>query len=110
MKKSQKDSQKDRELREVQTAIARLRASIMAVVLGMFGSVILFVATAWLLLKGGENVGENLSLLRNYFPGYSVTWGGAFIGLAYGALTGAVLGYSLTFIYNLIAAKRDPAN
>lgn len=98
----------ENELSEIQFAIARLRASIMAVVLGMFAGAGLFVATAWLLIKGGENVGENLSLLGHFFPGYSVTWGGAFIGLFYGILAGAILGYCLALIYNLVATRRSP--
>ena len=95
------------EWEEIQSAIARLRASIMAVVFGMFGGASLFVATAWLLIKGGPNVGENLSLLRHYFPGYSVTWGGAFVGLFYGLLVGAILGFCLAFLYNLISTRRN---
>lgn len=95
------------ELSEIQFAIARLRASIMAVVLGMFAGAGLFIATAWLLIKGGENVGQNLSLLGHFFPGYSVTWGGAFVGLIYGVLAGAILGYCLALIYNLVASKRS---
>lgn len=100
---------KETELNEIEFAIARLHASIMAVVVGMFSGVTLFIATAWLLVKGGENVGQTLSLLGHFFPGYSVTWGGAFVGLVYGVLAGAIVGYCLALIYNLIAAKRQAA-
>ena len=52
-------------------SVARLRARLMALVVGaMLGSG-LFVATLWLVLRGGSNVGQHLSLLDNYFPGYS---------------------------------------
>lgn len=97
----------DAEWDVIQSSVASLRASIMAVVFGMVGGIGLFVATVWLLVRGGEDVGVTLSLLRNYYPGYSVTWVGAFVGLCYGALTGAVLGYAIAFIYNLVARKRN---
>lgn len=95
-------------------AIARLRASVMAVTFGVAGAVGLFLATAWLIIQGptggAEEVGPTLSLLGNYFPGYSVTWPGAFIGMFYGALTGAVAGFILALLYNRVAAARDPSN
>jgi hypothetical protein len=66
----------------------------------------LFAATLWLVIKGGPNVGQNLSLLRAYYPGYTVTWTGAFVGLAYGALTGALLGWWVAWLYNVLAGWR----
>ena len=100
----------DNEWSLIQTSVAYLRASIMAVVFGMLGGIGLFVATVWLLIRGGADVGVTLSLLNNYYPGYSVTWIGAFVGLFYGALTGAILGYSVALSYNLIAMRRDRKN
>jgi len=88
-------------------AVARLRAGVMAVTLGMSGGVGLFIATVWLLVRGGENVGQHLGLLSNYLPGYSVTWGGALVGLIYGAVVGAMLGASIAWIYNMIALYRN---
>jgi hypothetical protein len=97
----------DAEWQIIQSAIARLRASVMAVVFGLCGGVGLFVATAWLLLRGGLMVGKTLSLLGNFFPGYTVTWGGAFVGFVYGALLGGIIGWSLAWLYNMIAYLRD---
>jgi hypothetical protein len=93
---------------ELQRAVARLRASVMAVTFGLAGGATLFVATAWLLIRGGEPVGPHLALLNNFFPGYSVTWLGAPIGFCYGALVGAALGWILARVYNSIADRRDP--
>lgn len=90
----------------IEASVTSLRASIMAVVFGMVGGIGLFTATAWLLIKGGPNVGATLSLLGHYYPGYTVSWVGAFLGFFYGALTGAVLGYAVALIYNLVAGKR----
>ncbi len=87
-------------------AIARLRAGVMAAVFGLTGGTGLWLATAWLVIRGGQNVGQHLSLLRFYFPGYTVTWGGAFVGFFYGALTGAIAGFLLAWIYNRLADWR----
>lgn len=96
----------DNEWREIDRAIARLRASVMAVVFAMVGGVGLFVATMWLVIQGGKVVGPTLALLSNYYPGYSVTVGGSFVGLLYGALTGGLVGYVFALVYNLIRDKR----
>ncbi|MGH7570260.1 MAG: hypothetical protein ACREMK_00255 [Gemmatimonadota bacterium] len=95
----------EREALAIRAAIARLRVGIMAIVFGMLGGFVLFVATAWLLIRGGPNVGQTLGLLAHYFPGYSVTWPGAVVGLAYGALTGALAGGALAWTYNRIALR-----
>ena len=95
------------EERLIESAIARMRAGAMAIVFGMVGGLGLFLATAWLLLRGGPNVGMTLGLLRHYLPGYSVTWPGSVVGLLYGALIGAVTGYAVAWTYNRIAAWND---
>lgn len=97
----------------IRPVIARLRASVMAVVFGLFGGFGLFTATVWLVIRGGPEhegemiVGPHLSLLSNYYPGYSVTWGGACVGFAYAAVTGAVVGYAVAWVYNLIVFRKD---
>ena len=96
----------ERELALVRRTIARLRAGIVAVVTAMVGGFGLFAATLWLVIKGGPNVGQNLGLLRHYYPGYSVTWTGSIVGLFYGALTGAALGWCVAWFYNLLAGRR----
>ncbi len=79
----------------------------MAVSFGATGGVSLFVATVWLLVRGGPNVGQHLALLGNYLPGYSVTWSGAVIGLVYGSLLGAITGATIAWLYNTIASARN---
>ncbi len=97
-----------RERRLIEDAVARLRAGALAIVFGMVGGAGLFILTAWLLIKGGRPVGPTLGLLANYFPGYAVTWPGAFMGAGYGAALGAVAGWSLARIYNRLARRRAP--
>lgn len=87
-------------------AVARLRAGLTAIVFGMTCGVVLWIATAWLVIRGGHNIGAHLGLLRFYFPGYSVTWPGAFIGLGYGILVGGLGGFILAWTYNRLAAWR----
>jgi hypothetical protein len=96
----------DPELVLVERSIARIRAGITAIVAGMIGGFVLFAATLWLVIKGGPNVGQNLGLLRAYYPGYSVSWIGSLIGLAYGAVTGAAIGWSVAWLYNILASWR----
>jgi hypothetical protein len=93
--------------REVVRAIARLHAGVLATVGALIGGVGLFAVTAWLLVKGGPNVGAHLQLLNQYFPGYAVTWGGCFIGLLYGGVVGAVVGWCIGAVYNLVVGLRD---
>jgi len=96
------------ELEHLHQAVARLRASIMAVVFGLTAGTGLFVATAWLVIKGGKVVGPHLGLLRNYLPGYRVTWTGALIGSLEAALIGALIGYVIALLYNrLVDLRRD---
>jgi hypothetical protein len=87
-------------------AIARLRSGVMATVFGATCGTGLWLATVWLVVRGGTRVGEHLGLLRYYFPGYSVTWTGAFIGFGYGVLTGGAVGFLLAWIYNRLADRR----
>ncbi len=70
-----------------------------------FGStlgLLIFVATLFLLFKGGSPLGPNLSLLAHYFIRYSVSWKGSFIGLGYGFLSGFVLGWSIALLRNAL--------
>ena len=87
-------------------AVIRLRSRVLAMVSAMLGGTGLFFATAWLVVRGGQQVGLHLGLLGNYLPGYSVTWPGAFLGFFYGALVGAVLGWSVAQVYNRVSEYR----
>jgi hypothetical protein len=100
-------SANDQELALVARTIARLREGIVAIVSAVLAGFALFAATLWLVIKGGPDVGQHLGLLRAYYPGYSVTWTGSLVGLVYGALTGAVVGWSVASLYNTIASWRS---
>jgi hypothetical protein len=101
------DERRRQELELLRSSVARLRAGVMAVVFGMTGGLTLFLATVWLLVRGGTNVGKHLNLLGHYFPGYSVTWPGSLLGLVYGALVGAMMGGGVAWVYNRVASRHD---
>lgn len=90
----------------IRNAVVRLRARILSLVFGLVGGTGIFLATASLLIAGGENVGSNLKLLANYCPGYDVTWPGSIVGFLYGALYGAITGYVVARVYNRVADRR----
>ncbi|MDZ4675111.1 MAG: hypothetical protein SGI84_11700 [Gemmatimonadota bacterium] len=93
----------ENEQRELSAALARLNARAWGIALGLLGGGGLFLATMILLIKGGQNVGQHLSLLRAYFPGYSVTILGSFIGFIYGFVVGYALGRIIGLVYNRLA-------
>lgn len=68
---------------------------------GILFAAIIFLATNFLLLKGGEHVGPNLNLISQYFFGYSVTFAGSFVGLLYGFGSGFIIGWVSAFLRNL---------
>jgi hypothetical protein len=80
---------------------------------GLLCGSLLFLATLFLVLKGGPLVGPNLSLLQQYFPGYSVTVVGSLLGLVYGCLMGFLAGGAFaragnmaTLLYMAIIRRR----
>jgi len=91
---------------EVAGAILRLNDTILALALGLITGLLVFVATNWLVLKGGEPIGPHLALLGQFLPGYSVSFLGSLIGLAYGAVLGAAAGWSIAWIYNRLAFRK----
>ncbi len=86
----------------LRTAFARYDPIALGGALGLTLGLGLFLATAVLVVKGGETVGPTLSLLGNYLPAYSVTWAGAFLGLIEGAALGGVVGALLAGLINLV--------
>jgi hypothetical protein len=92
------------------TRVVRLNAKIQGIVTGLLAGLGLFIATNWLVLKGGKLVGKHLSLLGQFFIGYQVTLLGSFIGFAYAFVCGFVMGYSVAWMYNWIADRKESRN
>lgn len=88
------------------STVARIHATILALICGLILGIIVFLMTVWLLIKGGESVGAHLQLLSQFFFGYTVTWGGSLIGFLWGFLYGAVVGWMIGTIYNRVIHLR----
>jgi len=72
-----------------------------ATALGSVSGLLVFLATIWLVIKGGEVIGPNLRLLSQYFAGYTVTLKGSFIALAYTFFWGFLFGWLFAYLRNL---------
>ncbi len=83
---------------------ARLDKSAFGIAVGSVSGLLVFLATVWLVVKGGDVVGSNLSLLGQYFLGYTVTVKGAFIGLGYALVWGFLFGWLFAYLRNLFLA------
>ena len=84
-----------------------LNAKVLGLVLGLLFGLVIFIATNWLVIKGGKVVGPHLQLLSQYFIGYRVSFLGSFIGFAYGFAVGTLSGALIGWIYNKIVAFRN---
>ena len=99
-------------------AFARLDVPAFAAANAVIFAAALFALTLALVVKGappGVPVGPHLAALGAYFPGYTVTWGGAFIGAAYAGVVGAACGAAVAAFWNvahllLLAVIRFRAN
>jgi hypothetical protein len=80
--------------------ILRLDAVAQGITTGVVAGLIVFVATNWLVLKGGQVIGPNLALLSQFFFGYRVTFVGSLIGLMWGVIYGCAAGYFVGRVYN----------
>ena len=89
------------------SGVLLLNAKVLGFTLVVICGLGVFVATNWLVIKGGERVGPHLILLSQYFIGYKVTFLGRFIGAAYGFALGTICGALMGWIYNKIAAIRQ---
>ena len=87
-------------------SVLRLKAQMLGFSLGLILALAVFVATNWLVIKGGRQVGPHLQLLSQYFIGYRVSFVGSFIGAAYGFAVGTLAGAAIGWIYNVIACLR----
>lgn len=95
-------------------AILRINSKMFGLILGLLTGSVIFVATNWLVLKGGYTdetghyiVGPHLQLLSQFFVGYTVSFAGSVIGFAYGFACGTLAGASIGSIYNKLVQLRN---
>ena len=91
----------------VLTRLMRLNATVQGVVTGVVVGLGIFIATNWLIIKGGRVVGPHLALLGQFFIGYRVTFVGSLVGFAYGFVLGFGVGYGVARVYNWLADLRE---
>ena len=100
----------EREKEKLFKSVLRLNSRAVGLSLGLFFGLVLFLATNWLVIKGGEPVGPHLALLSHYFIGYKVSFFGSLIGFAYGFALGTLSGALMSWIYNMITRLRGRYN
>lgn len=95
-------------------AILRINSKMFGLILGLLTGSVIFIATNWLVLKGGYTdetghyiVGPHLQLLSQFFIGYTVSFAGSVIGFAYGFACGTLAGASIGSIYNKLVQLRN---
>jgi hypothetical protein len=74
------------------SAAIRINTILMALIFGLMLGLLTLFSTWILVARGGSLVGKHLSLFSIFMPGYSVTPEGAWIGLVWGTVYGAVFG------------------
>jgi hypothetical protein len=90
---------------EILSAVfAKMDVPAMTAAAGVLCSLLLFLATATLLVQAVPQdypVGPHLSDLADYLPGYQVSWRGAFVGAFYGFVGGSIAGFAAAVYWNL---------
>ena len=96
------------------SAILRLNTKMLGLVLGFLLGLVIFIATNWLVIKGGTRapngelvIGPHLQLLSQFFIGYRVSFLGSLIGFVYGFAVGTLGGALIGWIYNKIVDLRN---
>src|SRR5262245_4526551 len=92
----------DREYERLLQTVLAIDNRVLGFVVGILASLGLFVATVWLVVKGGSVVGPHLSLLAQFLPGYSVTYLGSIVGAVYAFALGYAGGWSIAWLYNKV--------
>jgi len=88
-------------------AVVVLNAKVLGLILGIIFGLMIFIATNWLLIKGGPVVGPHLRLLGQFFIGYRVSFLGSIIGFFWGFAVGTLTGTTIGWIYNWIVDLRN---
>lgn len=87
---------------EVQLAFLPLHKRALGMAVGAAAGLVCFAITAIALVRPDPEL--NLMLLAEYFYGYTVSWAGAFVALAWGFVVGFTAGWFIAFCRNLVIA------
>ncbi len=80
----------------------KLSAKGLGLSLGILWGLSVFLATLWIIWRGG---GATLQKLSQFYLGYSVTLGGAIVGLIWGFVDGLIVGALIAVLYNAFVGK-----
>jgi hypothetical protein len=86
---------------ELLLAFAPLHRTALGVASGTVMGGVIFIATLFLVVKGGYPVGPNLALLGEFMYGYTVTLSGALIGFVWGFGIGFFIGWIFAVAHNV---------
>jgi hypothetical protein len=86
----------------LQRTFSRIDKLGFATAVGTVSGLLVLLGTLLLVVKGGPDVGQNLQLLGQYFAGYKVSPGGAFIGFGYTFLWGFLFGWAFAYLRNFL--------
>lgn len=96
------------------SGVVILNSKIMGLSFGVILGLIIFIATNWLVIKGGHVtesgeyvIGPHMQLLGQFFIGYRVSFVGSIIGFFYGFAIGTICGAVIGWIYNKIVELRN---
>lgn len=84
---------------ELLHAAVRLNTLLLAAVFGCFSGLVMFAMTYMSMYRGMPDTGQYLNLLGVFLPGYSVSHAGAWVGMFWGAVIGALLAAMFYRIY-----------
>jgi hypothetical protein len=79
---------------------AKLDKLAFATALGTVAGLTVAIATLWLVIKGGEQAGQSVQLLGQFFQGYTVTVWGALVGFAYSFASAFLWGWLFAYLRN----------
>jgi len=83
--------------------LMKLKMLSFALATGIVSGVVFFLMSLVVKTQGG---GGHLNLMHKMCPGYVVSGGGLFLGLAYGFIYGFVFGGVLAWLYNAIGGTK----
>jgi hypothetical protein len=79
----------------------KLSVKALALTAGILWGASVCLATLWLLVMGYD--GRLISQLDHFYVGYTFSAAGAFVGLVWGFVDGALLGAIFAWLYNRLA-------
>lgn len=85
----------------------KLDVKALALAGGIAWGIAIFLLTVWFLILGYE--GLLLAKLSRVYWGYSVSLGGAFVGLVWGFVDGLIGGALIAWLYNQFVRKAETA-